>query len=104
LKFEPSKDDSGKSEWAVKGLGPLRVLKNKETGSSRVLLRADPSGTIVLNKGILGNVTYTATGKTLKLLTAGEDGKGLETWLLQVKTPASAEELASVLEANKRKD
>jgi hypothetical protein len=104
LKFEPSKDAGGKSDWVVKGLGPLRVLKNKETGSSRVLLRADPSGTIVLNKGILGNVTYTATGKTLKLLTAGEGGQGLETWLLQVKTPAGAEELAGVLEANKRKE
>lgn len=103
LKFEPSKDAGGKNDWVVKGLGPLRVLKNKETGSSRVLLRADPSGTIVLNKGILGNVTYTATGKTLKLLTAGEGGQGLETWLLQVKTPAGAEELAGVLEANKRK-
>jgi RanBP1 domain/Nucleoporin FG repeat region len=104
LKFEPSKDAGGKSDWVVKGLGPLRVLKNKETGSSRVLLRADPSGTIVLNKGILGNVTYTATGKTLKLLTAGDGGHGLETWLLQVKTPAGAEELAGVLEANKRKE
>lgn len=104
LKFEPSKDAGGKSDWVVKGLGPLRVLKNKETGSSRVLLRADPSGTIVLNKGILGNVTYTVTGKTLKLLTAGEGGQGLETWLLQVKTPAGAEELAGVLEANKRKE
>jgi hypothetical protein len=104
LKFEPSKDAGGKSDWVVKGLGPLRLLKNKETGSSRVLLRADPSGTIVLNKGILGNVTYTASGKTLKLLTAGEGGQGLETWLLQVKTPAAAEELAGVLEANKRKE
>jgi hypothetical protein len=104
LKFEPSKDAGGKTDWVVKGLGPLRVLKNKETGSSRVLLRADPSGTIVLNKGILGNVTYTATGKTLKLLTAGEGGQGLETWLLQVKTPAGAKELAGVLEANKRKE
>jgi hypothetical protein len=104
LKFELSKDSGGKNDWVVKGLGPLRVLKNKETGSSRVLLRADPSGTIVLNKGILGNVTYTASGKTLKLLTAGEGGQGLETWLLQVKTPAAAEELAGVLEANKRKE
>lgn len=104
LKFESAKGDGKKNEWVVKGLGPLRVLKNKDTGTSRVLLRADPSGTIVLNKGILGNVTYTAQGKTLKLLTAGEGGQGLETWLLQVKTPAGAEELASILEANKRKD
>jgi RanBP1 domain len=102
LEFEPSKE-SGKTEWVVKGLGPLRVLKNKETGSARVLLRTDPSGTIILNKGILGNVTYEATGKTLKLLTAGEGGQGLETWLIQVKTPEAAEELAKHLEENKRK-
>jgi hypothetical protein len=104
LKFEASKEDPKKNEWVVKGLGPLRVLKHKETGSCRILLRADPSGTIVLNKGILGNVTYESSGKTLKLLTAGEGGQSLETWLLQVKTPESAKELAEVLDKNKRKD
>jgi hypothetical protein len=101
LKFSAPKEDDGSNPWETKGVGPLRVLKHKETNATRILLRADPSGTIVFNKGILAQINYQATGKTLKLLTAGEGGKGLETWLLQVKTPEMAEALASVLESNK---
>ncbi|KAH8811697.1 hypothetical protein F5884DRAFT_672763 [Xylogone sp. PMI_703] len=100
LKYVPKEEGQG-SPWETKGLGPLRVLKHKETGNSRILLRADPSGKIVMNKSILGNVEYKASGKTLKLLTAGENGGALETWILQLKTPEIAESLAKALEANK---
>jgi hypothetical protein len=103
LKFVAPKKAGDKSEWTTKGLGPLKILKHKETGSSRVLLRADPSGSIVLNKSILSQVSYEATGKTVKLLTADDAGKGLETWILQVKTADMAKELAEFLEANKNK-
>jgi len=65
------------------------------------LMRAEPRGNILLNKSILGQFKYEATAKTVKLTTAGEAGKGLETWILQVKTPESAKELARTLEANK---
>jgi hypothetical protein len=99
-----AKDTSAeqKPEWVTKGLGPLRVLKDKTTGVARILLRKDPSGAIVINRGILGGVKYEASGKTVKLLLAGGDGS-LETWLLQVKTEESAKELARVLEENKKK-
>lgn len=91
--------ENGKNKWETVGLGPLRVLKHKETGVSRVLLRGDPSGKVVLNKGILGNLTYSAEGKTVKFL-ATEKGN-LETFLLQVKTPDFAQKLADVLNENK---
>lgn len=100
LKYVPKGDGEG-SPWETKGLGPLRILKHKETKHTRILLRADPSGKIVLNKSILGNVEYKASGKTLKLLTAGDSGSTLETWILQLKTPELAESLAKALEANK---
>lgn len=103
LKFFPPKSDGEKSEWKSQGLGPLKVLKHKQTKVSRVLLRADPSGKVVLNKAVLEKVNYEATGKTIKLLTADDDGKGLETWLLQVKTEPMAKELANILETNKKK-
>ncbi|KAH7356909.1 hypothetical protein BKA65DRAFT_495732 [Rhexocercosporidium sp. MPI-PUGE-AT-0058] len=89
------------NQWVTKGLGPLRVLQHKETKAVRLLLRADPLGTIVLNKALLSEVSYEATAKTVKLLANAGDGKGLETWLLQVKTDEAAKELASVLEKNK---
>lgn len=87
--------------WMTKGLGPLRILKHKDTKATRILLRADPSGSIVMNKGLVEQFTYEPNGKTVKVLTTGEDGKALETWLLQVKTAESAKKLAEVLESNK---
>jgi len=88
-------------QWQTKGVGPLRVLKHKETNATRILLRADPSGTIVLNKSLLAGVKYEVNEKTIKFLAAGEEGKSLETWLLQVKTAEFAKKLGEVLEANK---
>ncbi|EPQ67326.1 Bgt-5476 [Blumeria graminis f. sp. tritici] len=96
LKFVSQSEKSGKG-WETKGIGPLRVLRHQERGTCRLLLRGDPSGKVVLNKSILGNVNYENTGKTLKLLCASDTGKGLETWVLQLKTEEYAKELAAVL-------
>jgi hypothetical protein len=101
LKFLQGEGGDSSNKWETQGVGPLRVLKHKETGVSRILLRADPRGTIVLNKALLSGVKYEAQKKTVKFLTAGEHGNGIETWLLQVKTEDFAKTLAEVLEANK---
>ena len=100
LKHTVDKDANG-GPWSTKGIGPLRILKHKETGATRVLLRADPSGSVVFNKGILAQIKYEAIGKTVKVLCAADDGTGLETWVLQVKTPETAKKLATTLELNK---
>lgn len=91
----------GKGSWENRGVGPLRVLKNKDTEAVRMLLRGDPSGKILFNKGVLSNATYEAKGKTVKVMALAEKGDALETWVIQVKAPEFAEALAEVLEANK---
>ncbi|KAL2115831.1 hypothetical protein VTJ04DRAFT_10086 [Mycothermus thermophilus] len=107
-----SEDDSGsskeaksaaksKSPWVVQGVGPLRLLKHKTTGSVRMLLRAEPRGNVAMNKLVLPDFTYKAEAKYVKIAAAKDDGKGLETWMLQVKTPESAKELAAALEEHK---
>ncbi|APA16168.1 hypothetical protein sscle_16g109380 [Sclerotinia sclerotiorum 1980 UF-70] len=101
LKFTPREEGDEKSPWDTKGVGPLKVLRHKETKATRILLRSDPSGSIILNKSLLSQVKYEASGKTLKLMTVGDDGKGLQTWVLQVKGNELAEELAKCLEDNK---
>lgn len=98
---DADEDDQKKSPWSTQGVGPLRVLKNKTTGTVRILLRAEPRGHIALNKALLSDVSYTAKDKTLNLMTSDDNGTGLETWVLQVKKPEFAQELASILEANK---
>ena len=103
-------DDSGsakdkKNPWVTQGVGPLRLLKNKDTGAVRMLLRAEPRGHVALNKLVLPNFTYKvepAGSKYVKLTTATDDGKGLETWMLQVKTADAAKLLAESLEASKK--
>ncbi|KAK4122395.1 hypothetical protein N657DRAFT_657220 [Parathielavia appendiculata] len=105
-----SDDESGsnaakaknKSPWKVQGVGPLRLLKHKTTGAVRMLLRAEPRGHVALNKAVLPDFTYKADNKYVKVTTASDDGKGLETWMLQVKTPAAAQALAEALEEHKK--
>jgi len=109
LKFIPpnADDDSdskggvAKSPWATKGVGPLRLLKHKESNKVRMLLRTEPAGVVVLNRLILPNFNYKAEKKYVKLTTSDDSGSGLETWMVQVKTEELAKELAEALETNK---
>lgn len=94
-------EEGKKSPWSIQGVGPLRILKNKSTGTVRVLLRAEPRGHIAMNKALLSDMEYQATGKTVKVMTADESGSGFETWVLQVKNPDFAKKLAEALEVNK---
>jgi hypothetical protein len=94
-------NEGKKSPWSTQGVGPLRVLKNKATGTVRVLLRAEPRGHIALNKTILSHTEYAVKEKSVHFLAASDDGSGLETWLIQVKKPELAHILAGVLETNK---
>lgn len=94
-------EDQPKSPWSTRGVGPLRILKNKTTGAVRVLLRAEPRGHIALNKALLPNNEYKPKAKTVNFVASNDSGSGLETWVLQVKTADLATKLASVLEANK---
>lgn len=92
-----------KSPWRTEGVGPLRVLKSKTSGTIRLLLRAEPRGHVALNKALLPDFTYKPepNAKYVKLTTANESGTGLETWMLQVKTKEAAQKLAEVLEEHK---
>ncbi|KAK0616108.1 hypothetical protein B0T17DRAFT_609953 [Bombardia bombarda] len=97
-------NESKKKEWKTQGVGPFRIMKHKTTGAVRMLLRAEPRGHVALNKTVLPNFTYKvepAGGKLVKVTTASDDGKSLESWLLQVKTPAFAQALADRLEEHK---
>lgn len=101
LKFNPAKaGDANSSPWDTKGVGPLKVLSHKETKATRIVLRSDPSGSIIINRSLFSKFKYEASGKTVKLNTVGDDGK-LETWVLQLKNVELAEELAKSLEENK---
>ena len=101
VKAKALKWDSASSTWASKGVGPLRVLKNRQSNLTRVLLRQDPSGRIVLNFALSKSFTYESSqSKTVRVPFVGEGGK-IETWMMRVGNDEDAKKLASALEDNK---
>lgn len=88
-------------KWHIRGVGELRVLRSKETRSTRVVVRQEASARVLLNAGLLGGVSYgLASGKSVNFTVAGSDGS-LGRWLIQVGKKEDAEELSGMLEENK---
>ena len=101
VKAKALKWDTASSTWTSKGVGPLRVLKNRESHLTRVLLRQDPSGRIALNFALSKSFTYESSqSKTVRVPFVGESGK-IETWMIKVGNDDDAKKLASALETNK---
>lgn len=93
--------DSDKKTWASKGIGLFRVLKHRESGKARMLLRQETIGRIVLNAALLSAMKYEYTNnKSVKMAVASDNGK-LATWMIRVGKDDDAQKLASVLEENK---
>ena len=93
--------DKEKKDWVSKGVGPLRVLKHSETGKTRVLMRQDPSGRIVLNTALLSGMEYKyVTPKSVQMPIAADTGK-LATYTIRVGKDEDAQRLADILEEHK---
>ena len=89
------------SKWDVKGVGFLRVLKDRNTSKTRVLMRQDPNGKVLLNTGLAPEFQYDSNqSKHVRLPFANESGD-IEGWMLRVGQDEKAKELVGVLEANK---
>ncbi|KAH7011898.1 nucleoporin nsp1 [Ilyonectria destructans] len=106
LKFVSAAEKSddkpkSKSPWSTQGVGPLRLLKHKETNAVRLLMRAEPRGNVALNRAVLPDMSYKADEKYVRMTTSNEKGDGLETWMIQVKTKDLAKGLAEALEKHK---
>ena len=85
--------------WESQGVGFLRVLKDRTTSRCRVLLRADPSGNIVLNTSLKKEIKYNVKGNSVYFIVP-QASSNLEQWALRVKAE-EAPKLGSVMEENK---
>lgn len=91
-----------KKNWLSKGVGMLRVLKHPESKKTRILMRQDPSGKIVLNVALVRTLKYEhSPPKVVKMAIPTETGK-LSTWLIRVGKDEDAMELAKILEVEKK--
>ena len=97
-----SKDESG---WKTRGLGPLRVLRNSETGRTRIVMRSEPGANVIINSPLIQDNKYDVnpSGKEGASLKTGifMDGK-LKNWVFKVKTIKIANELVDYLKENER--
>lgn len=93
--------ESSEKGWVTRGVGKLRVLKHRDTAKTRVLMKQDPSGKIILNAALLSTMKYEHMhSKSVKLGVATDVGK-LVTWLIRTGKDEDAIELARILEENK---
>lgn len=91
-----------KKNWQSKGVGMLRVLKHRDSKKTRILMRQDPSGKIVLNAALVSTLKYEySPSKVVKMAIPTDTGK-LSTWLVRVGEDEDAMELAKILEAEKK--
>ena len=94
-------EKKGEMSWQVRGLGSLRVLKHRQTKKTRMVLRQDPSGKVVLNAALMETVEYkNRPAKTVSFGAATGSGK-MSNWTITVKDNDDAKRLASILESNK---
>jgi hypothetical protein len=97
------KDDGtpGDKSWVGKGVGPVRLLKDKNTGKCRILHRQDPNGRVLINAALIPSLDYDyARPKAFKFLVAKEDG-GFDTWLIRTSLDADAHKFADLLQKHK---
>ena len=95
---------NAEKKWAIKGVGRLKVMKHHQSSKTRILMRTNPGGKIVLNAALMSNMKYEhVPGKNKASVRFGAaTGAGnLATWLVQPTAMEDAEELAKVLEENK---
>ncbi|KAF4222547.1 hypothetical protein CNMCM6805_002192 [Aspergillus fumigatiaffinis] len=86
--------------WESQGVGYLRVLRNRNTSRSRIILRADPSGKVVLNAALLKDIKYTINANSVQFLVPQAEGAP-EQWAVRVKGKEEAERLHSAIEESK---
>ncbi|RAL07412.1 RanBP1 domain protein [Aspergillus homomorphus CBS 101889] len=89
-----------KSAWESQGVGFVRILKHRTTSRGRILIRADPSGNVVLNTYLVKAISYKAAGNSVQFMVPQAEGPP-EMWALRVKTKDDAERLSKTMEENK---
>jgi len=84
------------SPWDVKGTGPLRVLKNRNTDVVRIVLRITPSGKVAINTRLNADVKYEFKGKGMVQFQIAKERGIVEQWMIKVKEDDVAKQFAGI--------
>ncbi|KAJ6068495.1 hypothetical protein N7499_010382 [Penicillium canescens] len=70
--------------WTSQANGPVRLLKHPVTGRARIVVRAEPSGNVVLNTLLKKELVYSMTTNSVQLMVPVEGGTASQ-WAIRVK-------------------
>lgn len=89
--------------WNKVGTGSFKLLKNKDDGKCRIVFRAEPNANILLNARIVPTGTYNSTkGGNNGLMTFPVlIEKGMQMWMLRIKTKEQTDSLVELINENK---
>ncbi|KAE8379962.1 hypothetical protein BDV26DRAFT_290828 [Aspergillus bertholletiae] len=85
--------------WSSQGVGFVRVLKDRTTSRGRVILRADPSGKVILNASLMKQIDYKVVNTSVYFLVPQSDGPP-EQWAIRVK-PEDIKSFGSAMQETK---
>jgi len=90
---------SPQGSWTSKGIGPVRILKNKRTGIVSLLMRAMPGGKIIVNTRLLPKFDATGAGKTIRVSIA--TGPKPSSWCFRFTTDEAAADFMRTYNENR---
>jgi RanBP1 domain len=101
LKYD-KEGSKGDSPWVTQGVGPIAVLKNDETNVISILMKAHPSGKVVINSRLNPSLEYKQMGKRARFVVPRNDGK-MDSLLVQFAKEEDAKEFITCCEENKKR-
>lgn len=103
LQYTKGKDEK-EAKWKVRGTGPLRVLKNKETGTVRIIHRIAPRGTVLINSAVLRETSAKKAKKGAIMFGAvgmsEENANTFQRWTVRIASDGLADEFLQCLQDN----
>ncbi|KAL8713342.1 MAG: hypothetical protein Q9220_002541 [cf. Caloplaca sp. 1 TL-2023] len=87
-------------KWTLQGNEQFRVLKNRDTKKTRMIMKLKVNGRVILNAGLEKSLSYVlAAPKNVRVPVPTKDK--VETWLVQLEKEDDGPRLVSMLEDNK---
>lgn len=102
MQFNPSDNEL---PYTSKGLGDIKLLKNKSTGKTRFLMRAEGGLRVILNTLVNKDVDYVkmGNGSMVRVPVLNPETNIIDTYVIKVKTPADGEEFLKAINDAKTK-
>ncbi|KAK6197397.1 uncharacterized protein RJT21DRAFT_89638 [Scheffersomyces amazonensis] len=95
--------ENKENPYTNKGVGEFKILKNKDSGKSRILMRADGGLRVLFNAAISSKIVYSSLGDGSMIKIPNINGEGkLETYVVKVKKADDGKELLKCLNEAKQ--